>query len=154
MRQMLAATVLLVLLAEPASAAKVTWRGNVCITAISASCVPGDFELGCLSLAFRPPNVGTNGAQTLFAFGTEKWRYTNRLATGTLVGTSYKGVSQNAITTFAFAPPGVTMRFTSQVPATITATTPSVYMAGNINNMDGVTNCNLSFRAAAALAPN
>lgn len=147
------AALVLAMAAEPA-AAKLTWRGNMCITAISAACPAGDWVLTCYDLAFRPPNVSDNGTQTLFAFGDTRFRYGLRLASGSLVGTTYKAVTQTSITTFAFSPPNTTMRFTTQTPATITATTPNIYMVGNMNNVDGTPNCNLAFRASAVLSPN
>lgn len=151
MRLLLTSAAALILIAGPANA-KVTWRGNMCITSVSASCPAGDWELKCYSLAYRPPNVGDNGVPTLFAFGNERWRYGMKLATGSLVGTTYRAVSQTAVTVQAFSPTNVTMRFTTQTPATIAATTPSIYLVGNINNIDGIVGCNIAFRAAAVLA--
>lgn len=153
MRLLVSVFTVLVLLAQPASAAKVTWRGNMCVTGFSAACPAGDWVLACYAMAFRPPNVGQNGAQTLFAFGDDTFRYGMRLASGSLIGTTYKAVSQTAVTTFGMTPGNVMMRFTAQTPASMTASTPSVYMTGNINNIDGYAGCNISFRASGVLAP-
>lgn len=154
MRLLLSAATVLVLLAQPVAAAKVTWRGNMCVTAFTAACPAGDWELACYSMAFRPPNLGDNGPNTLFAFGDEEFRYGMRLASGTLVGSTPKTVTQTTITTGGFSPPsGVTMRFATQSPASITTTTPNVFMTGVINNIDGYAGCNISFRASGVLAP-
>ena len=154
MRLLLSAATVLVLLAQPAAAAKVTWRGNMCVTAFTAACPAGDWELACYSMAYRPPNLGDNGPNSLFAFGDETFRYGMRLASGSLVGSTNKAVTQTTVTTGGFSPPsGVTMRFSTQSPATLTATSPNFYAAGVINNIDGYSGCNISFRASGVLAP-
>ena len=133
--------------------AKVTWRGAMCVTDVAAACPAGDWEIACYNMAYRPPNLSDNGAATHFAFGDGGFRYGLDLASGNLVGTTYRGVTQTAVTTFGGQAPNVSLRFTSQKPATLTETTKSVEIVGNIKNIDGNIGCNLGFRAAGVLAP-
>lgn len=153
MKVLACAGAVLALLSQQAVAAKVTWRGAMCITAVSQACPAGDWVITCYNMAYRPPNIGDNGAATHFAFGDGNFRYGMDLASGSLVGTVFQPVSQTSVTTFGFTPSGVTMRFTLQKPATPTATTKSIELAGNINNVDGNAGCNLTFRGSAVLQP-
>lgn len=153
MKRLICAALALSAVSEPALA-KVTWRGSMCITAVSSSCPAGDWQLTCYNMAYRPPNVSDNGPSTRFAFGDGNFRYGMGLASGSLIGTTYRAVSQTSVTTFGYSPQNVTMRFTTHNPTTLTTTSPTVYIVGNINNTDGHAGCNLTFRATGVLAPN
>ena len=104
-------------------------------------------------MTYRPAGVGDNGTATHFAFGNDGFRYGLDLSSGNLVGTAYKPVSQTTVTAFGFTPSNVSLRFTSQKPSTLTATTTSVEIVGNVKNIDGEIGCNLGFRAAGILVP-
>lgn len=152
MKLVLNAALVLGIVAQPVLAAKVTWRGSMCVTAVAAACPAGDWSITCYNMAYRPPNVGDNGPGTHFAFGDGSFRYGMDLASGSLIST-VQPVSQTSVTAFGFTATGVTMKFTIHKPATLTAATKSVELAGTINNIDGEPGCNLTFGAAGILAP-
>ena len=145
------------LLAPPAIAAHVEFRGTMCITSVGAGCPAGDWNVNaCYALRYRPPNLGDNGASTRFGFygdgdGGGNFAYMLILNSGSLVGTTFKPVSQTTITSFDFTA-NPTMRLTLQSPATLTATSRSVTIAGNVDSIDEP-GCNLAFTGAGLLVP-
>jgi hypothetical protein len=139
--------------ATQAAEAKVTWTGMMCITSVASACPAGDWEIACYNMRYRPAGVSDNGAATHFSFGNENFRYGLDLASGSLIGTTYKAVSQTTVTAFGFTAPNTSLRFTTQKPVTLTETTNAVEIVGNIKNIDGGVGCNLGFRAAGVRAP-
>lgn len=153
MKRLACTTLLLSILSPEAFAAKVEWRGTMCITVVAAACPAGDWEVACYGMRYRPPNLGDNGTATHFSFGNENFRYGLDLDSGSLIGTVFQPVSQTSVTAFGFSPPGTSLRFTSQKPLALAATTKSVEIAGTIKDVDGNSGCNLTFRAAGVLVP-
>ena len=138
------------LASSPALTANVQFFGRFHFTAGNATCVAiGDIQ-DPLFMRFAPPNLGTNGPQTrLTTIGRQtgdNWT----LASGTLVGTTYKNVTSTGMG-FSAGQFTTKMRITSQVPAVLTATTPSVIIKGNVQNYAGDTSCTIGFTAVGYL---
>ena len=153
MKRQIAVALLTFGIVHPALATKVTWTGSICITAFTAACPAGDWAVECYNMKYRPPNLGDNGPETHFAFGNDNFRYGLDLDTGSLIGKTFKPVRQTTVTTFGFTPTITQLRFTKHKPDVLTETTTSVEIEGNIKNVDGYANCNLTFRAGGILVP-
>jgi hypothetical protein len=138
------------LASSPSLAANVQFFGRFHFTAGNATCVAISDIQDPLFMRFAPPNLGTNGPQTrLTTIGRQtgdNWT----LASGSLAGTTYKTVTATGMG-FSAGQIVTKMRITSQVPATLTATTPSVILKGNVQNYAGDTGCTIGFTAVGYL---
>ena len=154
MKRVLLALTIVVLNVADAAAANVEWRGSVCLTAVNPACNAIGWSLGdCGALRFLPPKVGTNGSSTRFAtFWGNNFAEIYTKSTGSLIGTTFKpvngtGVGRNGFTFTS------TMRLSSQTPTAPTAATDTIAIVGDVNNYDGTSSCNVSFRAAVTRQP-
>ena len=153
MKLMLAAALVTGLLSNAAMAQSVEFRGAACLTTVTASCPASGWEVGdCMLLRYSPPNLGTNGVITDFSLFGQSFSDNYSLAAGSLVGTTMKPIDAYHVgrTGYKFA---ATMRINKQSPSTLLATTGSVSLSGNITNFSNSLNCNVGFRASAALRP-
>jgi hypothetical protein len=150
----------LVASAGTASAAEVKFAGTFLLRAKSAGC-SASIPLRSQALMFYwPPNLSTNGADSSIIlrdwFDTGNTQHF-RLASGSLVGSSYKPVTVTTIFNRGGGggnQHGATMRFSSQSPATVTSTTPNIKISGAITNWYSDADCTVSFSAVLNRAPN
>ena len=136
---------------SPALASNVQFFGRVHLTSANATCVANGDVGNPSFMRFAPPNLGTNGPQTRLTIingGQNGDNFT--LASGSLVGTTYKSVTRTGIG-FNGGQSTTLMRITSQVPATLTDTTPSVIIKGNIQDDYGDVGCAVGFTAVGYL---
>ena len=147
MRRIGIAGAVICLLATNTMAAQVTFRGTIHFTALSQTCiVNGDGAVGDFAMMrFSPPNLGTNGAPTRISIFNDFGGAQNAtLASGSLVGTTFKNVTTTGIYRGAGSGPA-TLRLTSQSPSSPTKTTASMTIAGDWTDFSGDTGCTISF---------
>jgi len=148
------ATLLFAGMMAPVSAAPVEFRGGGFLTNPTPECIAdGWSQTNYESVRFRPPNLGTNGPQTVLSihglFSAEGYV----LATGNLNST-FKNVQGGG----TWAGTGL---FTNQAkvlvnfkqPRTIDATTTDVILAGQIQTIGDVPGCQMDFRFSLTLKP-
>lgn len=144
------AAVALCCAASQAQAGRVDFAGRFHMTAQNAACVSFGDGIQPADFRYRPPNLGTNGTATkltvIEGWGAENWQ----IASGSLIGTSWVTVTDTGIAGGA-GQITTKMRIRSQVPATLTATTPSVTIIGDIQNFQEDTGCTISFVATGYL---
>lgn len=138
----------LTMMISTAAAARVEFRGGLCILTASAPCTTfEETSVGvCYQMRYAPRNLGDNGPATkvtLIEFGGAQ-NYT--LPSGSLIGTSYQTVNGTGVyrSGFTFTSP---MRITAQSPATLTTAT-SVTITGNIKDFDSIPGCDVKFLGA------
>ena len=151
MQKILLAGLALAASASMTQAAIVEFRGGACITAVTTACAADGWDIGdCMSMRYSPPNLGTNGAATELTFMNQAFGVNYGLATGTLVGTTYKPVSGVHVgrTGYTFSS---SARITTQTA--VSAASSSVTLIGNITNFDSTTGCTVGFRASGARKP-
>lgn len=152
MRRMMTAGAVLGAMALSAQAANVDFSGTFHITKVAATpgCIENGAQVGDLFFfRFRPPNLGTNGPATKLSMfligGTFGAAHSATLASGSLVGTAFKNVTTTGIFAGGGSSPA-TLRFTSQIPATLTNTTPTISIVGDWTNLAGDA-CTIGFAA-------
>ena len=94
MKRLLLTALSLGLIATNAVAATVEFRGGLCLLSVTSQCALEGYTIGdCFLLRYSPPNLDTNGPTTEFSLlgGTSANNYS--LASGSLVGTTFKSVS-------------------------------------------------------------
>ncbi len=136
-----------------AIAQTVEFRGAACITSVNAACTPFGWTVGdCLLMRFSPRSLGTNGPATELSLFGQSFSDNYSLATGNPVGTVFQPVIGIHVgrTGYSFSS---NMRFTSQSPAPLLASSKSVTLAGNLTNFDDSTGCTVGFRATGTLRP-
>ena|SRR5437868_1210451 len=139
------------LMASNAVAGVVEFRGGFCLLTVTTSCASASWNVGdCLLLRYSPPNLGTNGPTTEVSVLGQSFGDSYSLASGSLVGTTYKTVAGVHVGRQGY---GFTsnMRITSQ--SSVSATSKSVTLAGNIQNFDDATGCDVGFQASATNRP-
>jgi hypothetical protein len=141
----------LALMISSASAARVEFVGTLDILSVTTACTTQqETEINRIyEMRYNPPNLGVADDRTSLSLhegtaGGGAQNYT--LPTGSLIGTAFQTVAGTGIYRHAFTYT-TTMRIISQAPAALTTATNSVTLVGNINNFDGVTGCNVQFRA-------
>jgi hypothetical protein len=154
MKKTLLAGLMLGAFVGAASAQSIEFRGALCLTAVASACttLSSPWNIGdCATMRYSPPNIGTNGAATNLNLIGGGFANSYYLASGSLVGTTFKTVAGTKITRTlsTWAP---TMRITSQTP-TPSATNLSEVLAGDITTFDNNAGCNVTFRAAATKKP-
>ena len=140
-------------LCSGAMAATVEFRGAACLTTVTPTCPASGWVVGdCMLLRYSPPGLGTNGITTEISLLGQSFGDNYSLPTGSLIGTVLKPVNAYHVgrTGYKYAS---TMRITRQTPSPVKATTPFLTMVGNITNFSNSPNCNVGFRASAALRP-
>ncbi|WP_237153387.1 hypothetical protein [Oryzibacter oryziterrae] len=136
-----------------AHAAVVEFRGAICLTSKTTACTADGWDVGdCFTMRYSPRNLGTNGPSTEFTLLGPAFADNYELATGSLVGTTFKAVKGTHVgrTGYAFSP---TMKITKQTPATPTATSPTLAILGNITNFGDTTGCTIGFSATGVNRP-
>jgi hypothetical protein len=103
-------------------------------------------------MRYSPPGLGTNGPATEVSLFGQSFADNYSLATGTLIGTTFKPVVgiHAGRTGYSFSS---TMRIASQSPSPLAATSKSVSFLGGITNFDDSTGCTVGFRASGSLRP-
>ena len=153
MKSIFAAAISLIICATSAVAAPI-WRGQMCLTSVTSACTTvSQWVVGnCLPFSYAPPNLGNNGTATEFSVFGVGFAENYKLASGTLIGTTFKAVAGTFLggKLKSFSP---TMRITSQVPAAPAVSTQTVTLVGDIANFDATATCNVNFKAAATLKP-
>ena len=140
----------LCLLAVPAQAARIEFRGTFHITSANQTCIDaGSAAVGHIwSLRYNPPNLGDNGPATQFSIlePTAAVAENYALQSGSLIGTVFRPVDGAGVARSLFTFPA-SMRISSQTPATLLLTTVSVTLAGDIKEFDGTPGCRIGFVA-------
>lgn len=139
----------LVMTISAASAARVEFVGAMNILTVTAVCTTQQETAvnQIYHMRYNPPNLGVVDPRTSLSLHEQGGSQNYTLASGSLIGATFQTVAGTGIYRQAFTYT-TTMRITSQAPATLTTTTNSVTLTGNINNFDSVAGCNVQFRAA------
>lgn len=142
----LLATILI--MALPAQAARIEFRGTFHITSVTQACIDnGNAEVGEIyRLRFNPPDTGDNPPRTGVTLIGGYFVQNFTLQSGSLIGTVFKAVDGSAIGRGLFTFPAQ-MRITDQIPDVIQLTTVSATIIGNIRGFDGEPTCQVGFRA-------
>jgi hypothetical protein len=138
------------LTATSAMAAKVEFRGALCLTSVNPTCLAEGWNTGCYSgSGYSPRNLGDNGPQTRLSLFSMFFAENYTLESGNLVGDTFRTVAGTGVGRGGFTFTSQ-MKITSQSPAAskLTETTPSVTIIGSINDFDGTPGCNIEFTAA------
>jgi hypothetical protein len=141
------------LMSTPVYSANVEFRGYVCLLTVTPACTVEGWSAGnCGAFRYRPPNLGDNGPQTRFSYFDGLFAENYTLQTGSLIGTVFRTVQGTGVGSggWTFT---ATMRFTSQTPAALAATSPTVTLQGNIRTFDGIAGCDVSLRASGPRLP-
>lgn len=141
------ATAVLSLIAPAAQAAPTHFHGAMVIVAKAGTCADYDPTGEELQVRFRPANVGANGPDTGFTFLWSNGGY-GATVPGPITA-AYKTATITSLFDFGFTGGTEQVRFTSQAPPTITVTTPSVNVTGNLTDFDGMPGCTVTFRMTA-----
>lgn len=141
---------LAVVSATPSWSATRKFIGGGSITAVSAGCASEGWAVGnSFSLSFLPANLA--GARTSVSFFFQYGAMNFTLASGSLVGSTYKTVTGREIFRDHVTMAGVSMRLLTLTPST-PLTASNVYMVGDIIGFD-VPSCTMTFKASAAAYP-
>ncbi len=150
----------LIVSAGTASAVEVKFAGTFLLKSKSSGC-SANVSLRSQALMFYwPPGLSTNGTDSSillrdwFELGNSQHF---RLASGSLVGSTYKPVTVTTI--FNKGGGGgnqhaATMKFSAQSPTTVATTTPSIKISGSITNWYSDPDCTVAFSAVLNRAPN
>jgi len=154
MKRVLIGSLIFGVTASAAFAQSIEFRGALCLTAVTSTCtsLSSPWNVGdCATMRFSPPNIGTNGVVTDLNVLGSGFANSYHLASGSLVGSTFKTVNGTKITRTlsTWAP---TMRITSLSP-TPSSSTLSEALAGDISAFDNNPGCNVTFRAAATKKP-
>ena len=134
-----------------ANADPVEFRGGLCLSSVNAACTADGWGVGdCLLLRYSPPNLGTNGVTTELSLLGQTYADNYSLASGTLVGTTYKTVAALHVGRIGYSFSS-TARITAQTP--VSATSKSVSLSGNVTDFSSTVGCTVGFQAAAARRP-
>jgi hypothetical protein len=130
-----------------AHAAPVRWQGEFMITGSSGTCdydPTGDFGRA----RFRPGIGGDNGSWSAFSVINSRNAYSYRLNDG-LFNTTFKTVDTMGVGD-GFGPIDnvVKVKFDTQSPATIKATTNFIEITGQIKGYDYMPQCVINFKMA------
>lgn len=148
MSKYLIAVVALLSLCTTAQAAKVRFEGGFVVTGKSGTCSDYD-PTGLRRYArFQPSNVGDNDNWSAFALFDQSYAESYQVSSGNF-GRSYKTVIWRNVFADSWAGDHVVkVKFTSQSPKTILASTSFVEITGSIVNFDQQNGCVVSFRMA------
>lgn len=132
-----------------ASAARTEFVGAINVLTVTPACTNAQETSAhtIYHMRYNPANLGVVDDRTALSLHEQGGSQNYTLASGSLVGTTFQTVTG----TFIYRLAGTyttTMRFTSQQPATLSVSTPSVTFVGDINNFDGVTGCTVHFRGS------
>ena len=147
MKQIFLTLIISCSLASSALAAQVQFRGAILITAATQACLDnddahvGDF----FDMRYSPPNVGDNGVSTRMTLLDLGCAQNFTLASGSLIGTTFRTVSSAFICRGA-GTGTAQMRITAQSPANLSAAN-FANITGNINTFFDP-GCNVQFRGA------
>lgn len=147
MFRILTALATLSILSVSANAARFSWVGYLQITAFSGTC---DYDpRGTRGMAqFMPELAGTdNGPGSRLIWYEDIHAKGYSLANGLFTST-FKNATANYMGRYIFEDnPGlVKVRFLSQVPATITTTTKTINITGQIQAYDAMPLCRVTFQ--------
>jgi hypothetical protein len=139
------------LLTPKAMADIIEFRGGFCLTSVTTACTPDGWDVGdCLLLRYSPPNLGTNGLATEFSVLGQSFGDNYSLASGSLIGSTYQAVDGRHVGRIANSFTAQ-MRITKQ--SSLSETSKSVTLQGNIKDFGDTTGCDVGFQAAATNRP-
>ena len=147
MKALYIAAASLALMLSPAHA--VQWIGGASIVAQAGTCPFGNAVGDRFFVRFRPSGLG-NDANSNLNFFDDSFAQGHRLNNGRFT-TTFKRVTATSIGGGSGSNTDTFVRFTSQNPATLTATTPFINIVGQIRGYDFQPNCTVTFRAAVTL---
>jgi hypothetical protein len=129
-----------------AQSSRVLWKGGITWTGKSAGCVNAWTFLNEHAIArFRPSGLGTNGTNSTFSIFYSSYAAGYRVP-GRFDNTLKQGEALDVGGGMGTWP--VRVRFTSQVPAVISASTPQITINGQIVGFDYTPGCTATFRMA------
>lgn len=140
-----------VIMATPAAAANVEWRGDVVVLTASSACsgYAGNF----LRVRYRPSGMGSNGANSKLAFH-ESWFAHSYKISGRFAN-SYKTVDAGVLGAGwgSFADDGITAQVALTTPSSYNASTLVLAVSGGVKNFADTSGCNVTFRGSVSLMP-
>lgn len=134
--------------APAASAARVEFRGGLCVLSVAPTCTAmQETSVGfCYQMRYSPPNVGTNGPATNLSILEYGGAQNYRLPSGSIIGTAYQAVAGTGVYRLGFTFTSQ-MRITSQSPANL-STAAVATITGDIKDFDFLPGCNVKFRGS------
>jgi hypothetical protein len=150
----------LALAATDAQAVYYVWQGDVVVTSASGPCGAATSERAriatgtVLRSVLRPKSLGTNGTDTRITFlhdSQATWLGVfarGVMPNGTMAawGSNHSGVIRANV--------GGTYTGLTQVPVSPTTTTPSITLAGTLNNFMFISGCTVTFRGGYVRRPD
>lgn len=147
-RSLVSAGLGLALMAAPAVAQTVEFRGTATVVAKNKACTEEGWEVGEKTepnMRFRPPKVGSNDKTTRLAMYYSFWATSFVLEKGNL-GRSFKPVVAGATGSGTWIyENGAEVRMTSMSPSSIDTTTKKVKLKGEIRGFDNAPGCIVTF---------
>ncbi|MEJ8574932.1 hypothetical protein [Microbaculum marinum] len=139
------------MLAAPAKAQQVEWRGGGFLSSLTQACLDDGYkEHEYVSVRYRPKGFGSNGSQSRIGFFHPLFFATSYAINGNFAK-SFKPVQGGGTSagTFLFE---TTMKLT-QKPSKLTDSTPSVELSGQIRNYGGTPDCTMAFEVNLTRRP-
>src|SRR6266540_136775 len=129
----------------------IEFRGGFCISTVTTACDADGWNVGdCLLLRYSPPNLGTNGPGTEFSVLGQSFADNYSVPSGSLLGTTYQAVDGAHVGRIANGF-NAQMRITKQ--SSVSATSKSVSLQGNIKDFGNTTGCDVGFQASGTNRP-
>ena len=150
LRPILLLAALGVVTVDAQSASQILFKGDFNVTAQNQTCtdISGDLTSVDYTMTIMIGNLGANDARTSLSVFIPYGAANYTLASGTLVGTTFKSVTYSNVYRYAGTSPGASkVRITSMKPAVVLPDTPDIRFKGNIKNFDGDAGCDVSFSA-------
>lgn len=149
MRIAAAAFVLVLVALFPQGAtAQVRFEGFATITGFAGTCADYDPTGDEFVVRYRPGGLTGNPANSGLSFFSPTGAY-NYMPNGGFSG-NFKPVTENEIFDYHGTQPDSQVRFTSQTPANVNATTSFINVSGQIENFDFMAGCRVRFIMSVA----
>lgn len=134
------------LLASPASAATVEWRGGGYLTSASQACLDdGYLPTEYVSVRFRPRGLGDNGPNTKISFFHPLFFATSYVRMNGNFAKSFKPVVSGGVGGGPYViDKGAKLKAT-MTPSSVKAGTQTVRIVGEIRYYGGTVGCNMTF---------
>jgi hypothetical protein len=135
------------------AATHVEFSGSFCITAANSTCTANGWTVGkCGATRYLPFNVGDDGTTTRLDVFFRTYAIDTYSPSANLVGLTYQPmtVTKVAGSGYQFS---ANARISAQSPVSPTNTTEFITMSGDVQNWDGITGCDISFKAAHTHCP-
>ncbi len=142
----------MILAATVGAQADARFQGDMFITSITNACANDGYGVGNYArIRFRPAKVDGNPTNTGFGIHWGRWA-TGYQINGKLTST-WKDAQGTGISSFGFNWTGSKLRYLSQSPGTIKASTKTVILKVEIGKFDNVSKCKVVFEGALTKRP-